>query len=164
MPKTDKTTVKEFLGENKDPTVYVTNEGPVIGVTTTEHMKVADIPLEQYLRQVVEEARKFGDSIFHKYEEGGELGWFPCGTAEVVLRWNQHREIIQLFQKTADNHDREFWTGWFGRLFKTSTQGWWWTPPMQGTQAMCFQEEVCKFVRDKLIFKNIKVDVRTYID
>lgn len=160
VPKIDETTVKEFPGKNKDPTVYVTSEG----VTTTEHMKVADIPLDQYLRQVVEEARKFGDGIFHKYEEGGEIGWFPCGTADIVLRWNQHRDIIKLFQSTASKHDREFWTGWFGRLFKTSTQGWWWSPPMRGTQAMRFQEEVCRFIRDKLIFKDIKVDVRTYID
>ncbi len=160
----EQSNVKEFPGENKDPTTFVVSVKDGVMVTTTEHMRAADIPLEQYLRQVVKEACEYGDSIFHKYEEGGEIGWFPCGTAEGVLRWNQHRERIQLFQKTADSYDREFWEGWFGKLFKTSTQGWWWTPPMRGTQSMYFQEEVCKFVREKLMFKNIKVDVRTYID
>ena len=161
--------VKEFPGTGGpgNPTVFNVVEGNIIGCTTTEHMKVQDIPLDQYLRQVVEEARKYGDSIFHKYEEGGEIGWFPCGTANVVLRWNDHREIIDLFRKTSaegKKGQRGFWRGWFGRLMKTSSQGWWWSPPMRGTQALRFQEEVCKFIRDKLIFKNIKVDVRTYID
>lgn len=162
--------VTEFPGEGNpagNPTVFNVVEGNVIGCTTTEHMKVQDIPLEQYLKQVVEEARSYGDSIFHKYEEGGEIGWFPCGSANVVLRWNDHREIIDLLRKTSEEGTKgrnDFWEGWFGRLMKTSSQGWWWTPPMQGTQAMLFQEEVCKFVRQKLILKNIKVDVRTYID
>ena len=161
--------VKEFPGTGGpgNPTVFNVVEGNVIGCTTTEHMKVQDIPLDQYLRQVVEEARKYGDSIFHKYEEGGEIGWFPCGTADVVLKWNDHREILDLFRKTSAEGKKgknDFWRGWFGRLMKTSSQGWWWSPPMRGTQALRFQEEVCKFIRDKLIFKNIKVDVRTYID
>jgi hypothetical protein len=154
-------TIKKFEG---NPTVYSINEGNgVIGCTTTEHMKAHDLPLEQYLRQVVEEARKFGDGIIDQY--GYPNGnWFPCGTADVVLRWNNHRDIIKLFQKTADRIDGDFYNGWFGRLFKTSSQGWWWSPPMHNTQAMLYQEEVCKFVREKLIFKEIKVDVRTYID
>jgi len=154
-----------------NPTTFNIDEGTgIIGVTTSEHMKVVDIPLEEYLKQIVKEAREYGDSIFHKYELGGEIGWFPCGTAEVVLRWNQHREIIDILRKTSEEGMKgrdgrgEFWRGWFGRLYKTLTQGWWWTPPMQGTQSMRFQQAVCEFVREKLIFKNIKVDVRTYID
>lgn len=162
--------VKEFQGSGTEgnPTVFVVNEGKgIIGCTTTEHMKVQDIPLEQYLKQIIQEARIFGDQIFPKYEQGGEIGWFPCGTANIILRWNDHREIIDLLRKTSEEGkkgDNDFWRGWFGRLMKTSSYGWWWTPPMRGTQAMLFQEEVCKFIRDKLIFKNIKVDVRTYID
>jgi len=155
--------VKEFKGK---PDVFVVSEPGIIGVTTSEHMKVEQIPLDQYLKQVIEEGRKYGDSIVHKYDyPDGE--WFPCGTANLVLRWNQHREIIDLFRKTSAEGRKgrnDFWTGWFGRLMKTSSQGWWWTPPMWSTQAMKFQEEVCRFIREKLIFKNIKVDVRTYID
>jgi hypothetical protein len=153
--------VKEFLGK---PKTYVINEGNgVIGCTTTEHMKAHQVPLEEYLKQVVQEARKYGDSIIANY--GYPNGnWFPCGTADLVLRFNEHREIIKLFQKTADSEDRGFWRGWFGRLMKTSSQGWWWEPPMQSTQSMAFQEAVCAFVRDKLIFRDIKAYVRTYID
>ena len=145
--------------------MYVVNEGNgIIGCTTPEHMKAHQIPLEQYLRQIVEEAHKFGDSIIDKYSYPNG-NWFPCGTADVVLRFNEHREIIKLFQKTADRNDNDrFWRGWFGRLMKTSSQGWWWEPPMQSTQAMLFQEAVCAFVRDKLIFRDIKVYVHTYID
>ena len=65
--------IKEFPGEGGgpgNPTVFTVAEGNIFGCTTTEHMKVQDIPLDQYLRQVVEEARKYGDSIFHKYEIG----------------------------------------------------------------------------------------------
>lgn len=156
--------IKEFPGENKDPTVYTIVEGNMIGNTTPQHMQAHAMPLEFYLRKVIEEARKYGDSIFHKYGEGGEIGWFPCGTANVVLRWNEHREIIKLFQKTGIEDRRTWWKGWFGRLYKTSSQGWWWSPPMQSTQSMGFQEAVCQFVRDKLIYRDIKVDVRTYID
>jgi len=162
--------VKEFPGEGTpgNPTVFNIDEGKgIMGCTTTEHMKVQDIPLEEYLKQIVQEARVFGDGIFDKYGEGKERGWFPCGTANLVLRWNDHREIIDLLRKTSEEGkkgDNDFWRGWFGRLYKTGDHGWWWTPPMQGTQAMLFQEEVCKFLREKLVFKNIKVDVRTYID
>lgn len=163
--------VKEFYHEDgtpNKPTVYVaTDHKGIIQCTTNQHMQVADIPLEEYLKKIVQEARVYGDSIFPKYEEGGEIGWFPCGTANLVLRWNEHREIIDLLRQTSEEGKKgknDFWKGWFGRLYKTSDHGWWWTPPMHGTQAMHFQEEVCKFLRDKLIFKNIKVDVRTYID
>jgi hypothetical protein len=72
-----------------------------------------------------------------------------------------------MLRKTSEEGKKgksDFWTGWFGRLMKTQTHGWWWTPPMRSTQSMGFKEEVCKFVRDKLIYKNVKVDVRTYID
>ena len=156
--------VKAFPGENKDPTTFVITENNTIGVTTPLHMKAHDMSLEEYLRKVVAEAKQYAESIFHKYEEGGELGWFPCGSADVVLKFNQHREIIKLFQKTGAEDRRTWWTGWFGKLFKTSSQGWWWSPPMHNAQSMAFQEAVCKFVRDKLIYRDIKVDVRTYID
>jgi len=128
-------------------------------------MLAHNLPLDIFLKKTVEEARAYGDSIFSKYEEGREIGWFPCGSADVVLRWNDHREIIKLFQKTAsENRRTDYWKGWFGSLMKTSSQGWWWSPPMQNTQSMAYQEAVCKFVRDKLIYRDIKVDVRTYID
>lgn len=165
--------VKEFYKEDgtpNKPKVFVASQGHIIACTTDQHMQVADMPIEEYLRKVIREARVFGDQIFPKYGPGGEIGWFPCGTANIVLRWNEHREIIDLLRKTSEEGKKgeemknDFWKGWFGRLFKTSDHGWWWTPPMQGTQAMLFQEEVCKFVREKLVFKNIKVDVRTYID
>ena len=35
---------------------------------------------------------------------------------------------------------------------------------MMSSQSMAFEEAICQFVRDKLIFRDIKVDVRTYID
>lgn len=162
--KKDETEVKEFPGENKDPTVFSISEGNVIGCTTAPHMAAHALPLDAFLRQVTAQAKAYGDSIFPKYQEGGEIGWFPCGSANVVLKWNNHREIIKLFQKTADEVKSGHWKGWFGRLFKTGSQGWWWDPPMQITQSMGFEEAVCKFVRDKLIFRDIKVDVRTYID
>ena len=139
----------------------------MIRVTTPEHMKAHAIPLDVFLKQAMQEARAYGDSIFHKYQEGGEIGWFPCGSANIVLKWNQHREIIQLLQKESKEGKKgdrgTWWTGWFGRLYKTSN-GWWWTPPMQSSQSMLFEEEVCKFVRAKLIFRDVKVDIRTYID
>lgn len=167
----ERPTVKGCPGNDtpNDPTVFVVSGGnqPVIGVTTTEHMRVADIPLEEYLKKVVQEARVFGDKLFGDYGEGKKNGWFPCGTANLVLRWNGHREIIDIMRKTSTEGKKgksDFWKGWFGRLYKTGSHGWWWTPPMQGTQCMLFQEEVCKFVRDKLVFKDVKVDVRTYID
>ena len=169
-PTAKQPSIREFPGQHSDkpvpgdPTVYVLAQGHIIGVTTPEHMKAHDMPLDEYLGKVVEEARKYADSIYHKYEEGGEIGWFPCGSADVVLRWNDHREIIKLFQKTGREDRGTWWTGWFGKLFKTSSQGWWWSPPMQNTQAMLFQEAVCQFVRDKLIYRDIKVNVRTYID
>lgn len=142
-------------------------EENVIGCTTPQHMAAHTLPLDVYLKQVVEEARKYSDSIFHKYQVGGEIGWFPCGSANLILRWNnsEHREIIKLFQKTANEDRGGYWKGWFGTLFKTSSsQGWWWTPPMQTSQSMAYKEAVCQFVRDKLVFRDIKVDVRTYID
>jgi hypothetical protein len=71
--------VKECKGDGTpgSPTVFVATEGHTIMCTTPEHMAAEQIPLEQYLRQVVDQARAFGDSIFRKYEDGGEIGWFP---------------------------------------------------------------------------------------
>lgn len=155
--------VKRFEGK---PEVYVASGDNVVEVTTDQHLKMANKPLDQILQEVCKQAQAYGTEIFSKYDyPNGE--WFPCGTANVVLRWNEHRDIIDLFRKTSNEGKKGrngFWKGWFGSLMKTESQGWWWTPPMQGTQAMKFQEEVCKFIRDQLIFANIKVDVRTYID
>ena len=69
-------TVKEFPGENKDPTTYVLTEGNIIGVTTPQHMQAHQLPLEAFLKKVIEEARAHGDSIFPKYGEGGDIGGF----------------------------------------------------------------------------------------
>jgi len=79
------------------------------------------------------------------------------------LRWNDHREIISLFKKQADKVDGDFYHGWFGRLFKTDN-GWWWMPNIPESQSMLYEEEVCRFIRQKLALANIRVDIRTFID
>ena len=156
-----KPNVKEFPG---NPTVFVASTAIGVEVTTPEHMRNANRPLIQILKEICEEARVYANEIYSKYERM----WFPCGSADVVLRWNTHRDIIQLFKKEADPPkragSRDWYTGWFGRLFKTS-DGWWWIPKLdKNSQSMKYEEAICQFVRDKLIFCNIKVDVRTYID
>ena len=144
--------------------MFVASQGSIIEVTTSEHLKNEGKPLEQILREVCEEARLYANKIFHTYDyPNGE--WYPCGSADIVLRWNEHREIIKLFQTTATEKQTDYWTGWFGKLHKTETLGWWWMPKLdQGSQSMLYEEEVCRFVRQKLALANIKVDIRTYID
>jgi len=156
--------VKEFPG---NPTVFVSSTTIGIEVTTPEHMRNANRPLIQILKEICEEARVYANQIYPKYDYPNGM-WFPCGNADIVLRWNTHRDIIQLFKKEADPPERahsQWYRGWFGRLFKTN-DGWWWIPKLDKdrTQSMKYYEAVCQFVRDKLIFANIKVDVRTYID
>jgi len=152
--------VKEFSGKQ---TVFVVSEGNIVGVTTSEHLKNENKPLKQILKEVCLEARKYANQIFHKFDYP-DGDWYPCGSADVVLRWNEHREIIQLFKKEGTLKDDDWWEGWFGRLFKTRN-GWWWFPKLdKNSQSMRYEEEVCRFIRDKLALANIRVDVRTYID
>jgi len=153
--------VKEFKG---NPTVFVAATPVGVEVTTSEHMRMENKPLIRILREVCEEARVYANTIFPRFSyPDGE--WFPCGSADIVLRWNDHREMIKLFMKEGRSTNQKFWEGWFGRLFKTSGQGWWWFPKLDhNSQSMRYEEEVCRFIRDKLTFANIKVDVRTYID
>jgi hypothetical protein len=152
--------VKEFKG---NPKVYVASHGGAVEVTTEEHMRNANRPLESILREICQQAEEYAKSIIHNYDyPDGQ--WYPCGTADIVLRWNDHREIIKLFQRQADRRQGDdWWEGWFGRLFKTSN-GWWWRPNIPGSQSMLYEEEVCRFVRQKLALANIRVDIRTYID
>lgn len=156
--------VKEFPG---NPTVFVAATAVGIEVTTPEHMRNKNRPLIVILKEVCEETRVYANEIYSKYDyPNGQ--WFPCGNADIVLRWNMHREIIKLFRKEAYPPKRKgssgWYEGWFGRLFKTS-DGWWWMPKLnKDTQSMKYKEAVCQFVRDKLIFCDIKVNVRTYID
>jgi len=153
--------IKEFKGK---PSVYTLSDGNTIEVTTSEHLRMRNKPLEQILREVCEEAREYARRIFPKYSyPEGEL--YPCGSADIVLRWNEHREIIKLFRKQGEPKGDDWWEGWFGRLFRTRTEGWWWFPKLdQNSQSMRYEEEVCRFIRDKLAFANIRVDVHTYID
>ncbi len=153
--------VKEFKGK---PSVFVLSEGNQVGVTTSEHLKNANKPLKQVLMETCEEAREYANKIFPRFSyPDGE--WFPCGSADIVLRWNEHRDIIKLFKKEATRKKgNDWWQGWFGRLFKTS-KGWWWFPKLdKNSQSMRYEEEVCRFVRDKLAFANRRVEIRTYID
>lgn len=158
--KEEKIEVKEFKGK---PTVFVASRENVVEVTTSGHLRMRDKPLKQILQEICEEAKVYAKQIFPRFSyPDGE--WYPCGSADVVLRWNDHREIIQLFKKEGVR-DGDFWNGWFGKLFKTSSLGWWWFPKLdQGSQSLRYEEEVCRFIRDKLAFANIRVDVRTYID
>ena len=125
--------------------------------------------MKQILTEICEAARMFANEIFENYSYP-KGNWYPCGSADVVLKWNEHRNIINLFRKEASKakghsaHGSDWWEGWFGRLFKTDN-GWWWMPKLDKTsQSMLYEEEVCRFVRQKLALANIKVDVRTYID
>jgi len=154
--------VKEFNAGKQ--TVFVASNGNMIAVTTAEHLRNENKPLKQILKEVCEEARRFANRIYSKFEyPDGE--WYPCGSADVVLRWNEHREIINLFKKEGRRKGDDWWEGWFGRLFKTGSQGWWWFPKLdRASQSMRYEEEVCRFIRDKLALANIRVDVRTYID
>lgn len=152
--------VKEFPGK---PTVFVASTAAGVEVTTPEHMRNANRPLIEILKEICEEARVYANQIYGKYDYPNGM-WFPCGSADIVLRWNTHRDIILLFKKESETAKRGWYTGWFGRLFKTDN-GWWWKPKLdKDSQSMKYEEAVCQFVRDKLIFCNIKVDVRTYID
>ena len=153
--------VKRF--ETK-PTVFVVSDGLGVAVTTSEHMRNENRPLKTILQEICEQANEYAKQIFHKFDyPDGE--WYPCGSADVVLTWNEHREIINLFRKEASEKDDPFWKGWFGKLHKTRTLGWWWFPELElGSQAMRYEEEVCRFIRDKLALANIRVNVRTYID
>ena len=155
--------VKQFKG---NPDVYVASGKGIVQVTTSEHLKNANKPLKQILTEICEEARVYANKIFDKYSYPNG-NWYPCGSADVVLKWNEHRNIINLFREEAtENLGRDYWKGWFGKLFKTSSgQGWWWMPKLdKNSQSMLYEEEVCRFVRQKLALANIKVDVRTNID
>jgi len=158
----DEIKVKEFKGK---PDVFVASGKGIVQVTTSEHLKNANKSLEQILREICEAARVFANKIFDKYSYP-DGNWYPCSSADVVLRWNEHRNIINLFKHVATRkHGIGWWEGWFGRLFKTGSQGWWWKPKLdQDSQSMLYEEEVCRFVRQKLALANIRVDVRTYID
>jgi len=162
MSEKEQPNVKEFLGS---PEVFVASQGPFIQVTTSEHLQNEGKPLEQILKEVCEAARQYANEIYHTYDYPNG-NWYPCGSADIVLRWNKHREIIKLFQKTAaEKRGDDYWVGWFGKLMKTETQGWWWFPKLdQGSQSMLYEEEVCRFVRQKLALANIVVEIRTYID
>lgn len=152
--------VKEFLGT---PTVFVASKGNVIEVTTPEHMRSKNKPLIQILKEICEEARKYANEIYSKFDYPNGA-WYPCGSADIVLRWNEHRNIIQLFKKEAERRNSDFYHGWFGRLFKTH-DGWWWFPKVdKSSQSMRYEEEICRFIRDKLALANIRVTVRTFID
>jgi hypothetical protein len=150
---------KEFKG---NPTVFVSSHGNVVEVTTDEHMRNANRPLESILREICQQVEEYAKSILPNYNYPNGK-WYPCGSADIVLRWNEHRDIINLFRKQADKVDGDFYHGWFGRLFKTSN-GWWWMPNIPESQSMLYEEEVCRFIRQKLALANIKVDIRTYID
>jgi len=150
--------VKEFKGE---PTVYVGNKGNVIGVTTDEHLRNKNKPLIQILKEICEAAREYANQIYSKFDYPNGA-WYPCGSADVVLRWNNHREIITLLKKEADRTEGNFYYGWFGRLFKTDN-GWWWFPKLD-KKSQSMRYEVCRFIRDKLAFADFRVDVRTFID
>lgn len=157
----DEIKVKEFKG---NPDVFVASGKGIVQVTTSEHLKNASKQLEQILREICEAARVFANEIFEKYSYP-DGDWYPCGSADVVLKWNEHRSIINLFKEEGTENQRDFWKGWFGRLFKTSGQGWWWMPKLdKSSQSMLYEEEVCRFVRQKLALANIRVDVRSYID
>ena len=151
--------VKKFDGK---PTVFVSSRENVIEVTTSEHLKNANKPLEQILREVCEKAKEYAEKILPEYNYPNGK-WYPCGSADVVLRWNQHRDIIILFKKQAKPDRKDWYRGWFGRLFKTH-DGWWWMPIIPSSQSMLYEEEVCRFVRQELALANIRVNVRTYID
>jgi len=155
-----KPTVKEFPG---NPTVFVTAAENMIQVTTPEHMRNKNRPLIVILKEVCEEAQKLGETLYPKYN-GPNGNWFPCGSAHIVLRWNTHRDIIKLFKKEATETRGSYYKGWFGSLMKTSSSGWWWSPPIKCSQSMKYAEEVYQSVRDKLIFADVKVNVETYID
>ena len=154
--------VKKFDGK---PTVFVVSTPAGVQVTTDEHLRNENRPLKVILEEICQQAKEYAKSIFDKYDyPNGE--WFPCGSADVVLTWNdtKNREVIQLFKKEAASHDGDFYRGWFGRLFKTG-QGWWWFPELeQDSQALKYEEEVCRFIRDQLAKANIRVTIRTYID
>ncbi len=153
--------VKEFPG---NPTVFVAASKGIIEVTTPEHMRNANKPLIQILKEVCEESLEYAEKLYPKYN-GPNGNWFPCGNAHIVLRWNTHRAIIKLFRKEAtEKRGSGYYKGWFGSLMKTGSSGWWWSPPIKNSQSMKYAEEVCQSVRDKLIFANIKVNVETYID
>jgi len=151
--------VKEFPGS---PDVFVASQGPFIQVTTSEHLKNEGKPLEQILKEVCEAARQYANEIYHAYDYPNGK-WYPCGSADIVLRWNDHREIINLFRKQASSRNQDYYQGWFGKLHKTSN-GWWWMPNIPGSQSMLYEEEVCRFIRQKLALANIRVDIRTFID
>jgi hypothetical protein len=57
--------VKEFKGK---PTVYVASHGSTIEVTTEEHMRNANKPLEVILKETCEQAEKFAKEILPKYD------------------------------------------------------------------------------------------------
>lgn len=162
--------MKRFPGK---PDVYVLSGGNVIEVTTSEHMRNENRPLKEILTEICEQTKEFANKIFHDYDYP-DGKWFPCGSADIVLKYNDtgHREIINLFKKEADQDSasapnvagRDWYVGWFGRLFKTD-QGWWWMPKLdQKSQSMLYEEDICRFIREKLAYANIKVEVRTYID
>jgi len=152
--------VKEFKG---NPKVYVASHGNAVEVTTEEHMRNANRPLESILREICQQTEEYANSIVHDYDYP-DGKWYPCGIANIVLRWSDHREIIKLFRKQADRkQEDDWWEGWFGRLFKTDN-GWLWRPNIPDSQSMLYEEEVCRFVRQKLALANIRVDIRTYID
>ena len=152
--------VKAFEGT---PTVFVISAGNAIGITTAEHLKNANKPLRRILQDICTEAKEYANKIYDQFDYP-DGKWYPCGSADVVLRWNDHRDIINLFKKEASSTQHNWFTGWFGRLFKTSN-GWWWKPKLdRNSQSMLYEEEVCRFVRQQMALADIKVDVRTYID
>ena len=158
--------VKEFPVKvrGKPGSVFVASDKNIVSVTTSEHLRLATKPLEKILKEICEEAKDYAKEIFSKFSyPDGE--WFPCGSADVVLRWNDHRETIKLFRAQGRSRGDDWWEGWFGKLFKTGGYGWWWFPKLiQNSQSMRYEEEVCRFIRDKLALANIRVDVRTHID
>lgn len=127
-------------------------------------MRNATRPLKEILQEVCREAEEHAKRILPDY--GYPSGkWFPCGSADIVLEWGdfKNRTIIKLFKKEASSIKHDFYRGWFGRLFKVS-RGFWWMPNIPSSQSMLYEEEVCKFIRDKLVRSDIAVYIRSYVD
>jgi len=57
--------VKKFKGK---PTVFVASQGNIIEVTTEEHMRNANRPLESILREICQQAEEYAKSILHNYD------------------------------------------------------------------------------------------------
>jgi len=57
--------VKEFKG---NPNVYVASQGGAIEVTTDEHMRNANRPLEAILKEICQQAEEYAKKILPDYD------------------------------------------------------------------------------------------------